>query len=48
MHESAAWQTTLEEKGWTDAFQTGSEFASFLETNVSDVTTTLQNIGLIQ
>jgi putative tricarboxylic transport membrane protein len=48
MHESDAWQTTLEEKGWTDAFQTGSEFASFIETNISDVTTTLQNIGLIQ
>lgn len=48
MHESAAWQTTLEEKGWTDAFQTGSEFSSFLETNISEVTTTLQSIGLIQ
>ncbi|MDN3495732.1 tripartite tricarboxylate transporter substrate-binding protein [Planococcus sp. APC 4015] len=48
MQESAAWQATLEERGWTDAFLTGADFDSFLEENIADVTTTLQNIGLVQ
>ncbi len=48
LHASAAWTATLEEKGWSDAFLTGSEFASFLDENITDVQTTLKNIGLIQ
>ena len=47
MHESAAWQDELEAKGWTDAFLTGDEFDAFLEENISEVTGTLENIGLI-
>ncbi len=48
LHDSAAWTTTLEEKGWSDAFLTGAEFDSFLTENISEVTTTLQAIGLTQ
>ena len=48
MHESAAWTATLEEKGWTDAFLAGDELNSFIDENIADVQTTLQNIGLIQ
>ncbi|KJQ54081.1 Bug family tripartite tricarboxylate transporter substrate binding protein [Microbacterium sp. SA39] len=47
MHESEAWQDELEAKGWGDAFLTGDEFDTFLEENISDVTGTLENIGLI-
>lgn len=47
MHESEAWQAALEENGWTDAFLTGKEFTGFLDENITDVTTTLTNIGLI-
>jgi putative tricarboxylic transport membrane protein len=31
MQASEAWQTVLEEQGWTDAFVTGDEFSSFLQ-----------------
>lgn len=48
MQASDAWQTTLEERGWTDAFLTGQEFDSFLTENISDVAGTLQSIGLVQ
>jgi putative tricarboxylic transport membrane protein len=48
LHETEAWQTTLEEMGWTDAFQTGEEFASFLTENISSVQETLKSIGLTQ
>lgn len=47
MHATGAWTTTLEEKGWADAFLTGEEFTGFLDENIADVTTTLTNIGLI-
>lgn len=47
MHESAAWQETLETNGWTDAFLTGDEFATFVDENVTEVTQTLTNIGLV-
>ena len=48
MHETESWQTILEERGWTDAFLTGAEYASFLETNISEVSDTLKSIGLVQ
>jgi putative tricarboxylic transport membrane protein len=30
MHDSEAWQTALSDNGWTDFFQTGDDFASYL------------------
>lgn len=47
MHDSDAWQSELETKGWADAFLTGAELDAFIEQNISDVTGTLENIGLI-
>lgn len=47
LHDSAAWQKELETRGWTDAFLAGSEFDSFIDSNIADVQTTLKNIGLI-
>lgn len=48
LHASEGWTSTLEERGWADAFLVGDEFSSFLEDNISEVQTTLQNIGLVQ
>ena len=31
LHDSSEWQETLEENGWTDFFQTGEEYETFLE-----------------
>jgi putative tricarboxylic transport membrane protein len=31
MHDSSEWQETLEVNGWTDFFQTGEEYETFLE-----------------
>ena len=47
MRDSGAWKDELETKGWADAFLTGDEFDSFLKENITDVTGTLENIGLI-
>lgn len=47
LHESEAWADQLETRGWADAFITGDEFASYLDENIAEVTTTLQNIGLV-
>jgi len=47
MHESEAWKSELDTKGWADAFLTGDELDDFVEQNISDVTDTLKNIGLI-
>ncbi|MET4582011.1 putative tricarboxylic transport membrane protein [Conyzicola nivalis] len=47
MHDSEAWTTELETRGWADAFLTGDEFAAYLDENIAEVTTTLQNIGLV-
>ncbi len=48
LHGTDAWQATLEERGWTDAFLTGDEFDSFLTENITDVSNTLKSIGLVQ
>lgn len=48
MNDSEAWQAVLEDRGWTDAFLAGSEFDSFLDTNIAEVSETLKNIGLVQ
>ncbi len=47
LHDSAAWAAVLEEKGWADAFLTGDDFDAYLEGNITDVTSTLKDIGLI-
>jgi putative tricarboxylic transport membrane protein len=47
LHDSEAWTSELETRGWADAFLTGDEFASFLDDNIAEVTTTLKNIGLV-
>lgn len=47
LHDSKGWQATLEEKGWADAFLTGDDFRSFLESDIAEVTETLQTIGLV-
>lgn len=46
--KSDAWQAVLKEKAWSDAFLAGAEFESFVKANVTDVTKTLKNIGLVQ
>ncbi|MDL9979095.1 Bug family tripartite tricarboxylate transporter substrate binding protein [Microbacterium sp. ASV49] len=45
---SDAWKAVLKEKAWTDAFLAGDEFGAFVKENVTDVTKTLKNIGLVQ
>ncbi|NQX28379.1 tripartite tricarboxylate transporter substrate binding protein [Microbacteriaceae bacterium VKM Ac-2854] len=47
LHGSEAWTTELDTRGWTDAFLTGDEFASFLDENIASVSDTLKNIGLV-
>jgi len=46
MHDSDAWQQVLEDQGWTDAFLTGDEFASFLDEESSRVEGVLGQLGL--
>lgn len=45
--ESDAWQATLEEKGWDDAFLPGDEFDTFLTQNITEIQGVLQDIGLV-
>ena len=46
--ESEAWQATLEEKGWDDAFLAGDEFDTYLEGNIAEIQVVLQDIGLVK
>jgi putative tricarboxylic transport membrane protein len=46
--ESDAWQATLEEKDWDDAFLAGDEFDSYLDENIAEIQVVLQDIGLVQ
>jgi len=48
MHDSDAWQAALEENGWTDFFQVGDEFESFLADERTRVEAVLSEIGLTQ
>ena len=48
MVKSAAWQETLEERGWIDMYQPAEEFAAFLEEDQAKVEGTLKAIGLVQ
>jgi putative tricarboxylic transport membrane protein len=47
LHDSEAWAAELETRGWADAFLTGDSFEAFLDENITEVTTTLTNIGLV-
>ncbi|UNK71649.1 tripartite tricarboxylate transporter substrate binding protein [Microbacterium sp. H1-D42] len=47
MHDTGAWTTELETKGWADAFLVGDDLDAFVEESITDVTGTLKNIGLI-
>jgi putative tricarboxylic transport membrane protein len=48
MHDSTEWQSALESNGWTDFFQTGDDFAGFLENERTRIEGVLRDIGLIQ
>ena len=48
VHDGPAWQTTLEEKKWTDFFQPGDEFKTFLSEEITRVEGVLKDIGLVQ
>ncbi|MFC7788924.1 Bug family tripartite tricarboxylate transporter substrate binding protein [Microbacterium sp. MAHUQ-60] len=47
MHDTPEWKKELETKGWADAFLTGADLDEFVSQNITDVTGTLKNIGLI-
>ena len=46
MHASEQWKATLEEKGWTDAFLVGEEYAAFLTAEDTRVREVLATLGL--
>jgi putative tricarboxylic transport membrane protein len=46
MHESAAWEKALVDNGWTDAFLTGDDFATFMEEQDKRVADVLSQLGL--
>ncbi|WP_367128248.1 Bug family tripartite tricarboxylate transporter substrate binding protein [Saccharothrix sp. HUAS TT1] len=47
MHASPQWQEELKKKGWTDTFQTGHEFSTFLTVEIGRIKPVLQEIGLV-
>jgi putative tricarboxylic transport membrane protein len=46
MHDSDAWQQVLTDQGWTDAFETGDEFSSYLTEESDRVQSVLSGLGL--
>lgn len=46
MHASPEWKKTLADQGWTDAFQSGTEFKSFLDEQNQSVAGILKELGL--
>ncbi|MGM1063654.1 Bug family tripartite tricarboxylate transporter substrate binding protein [Saccharothrix sp. Mg75] len=48
MHASPQWQEELKKKGWTDTFQTGHDFNTFLTTEIGRIKPVLQEIGLVK
>jgi putative tricarboxylic transport membrane protein len=46
MHDSDAWQQVLEDQGWTDAFETGDDFSSYLSDESERVEGVLSELGL--
>jgi putative tricarboxylic transport membrane protein len=47
MHDSEGWKDQLAEKGWTDDFKTGDEFAAFIDEQDERVSSTLEDLGLL-
>jgi putative tricarboxylic transport membrane protein len=47
-HDSDEWQQALEANGWIDFFQTGDEFAAFLESDSARIADVLRDIGLLE
>ena len=47
MHASEQWKKTLADRGWTDAFQTGDQFKTFLTTENDRVAGVLRDLGLV-
>jgi putative tricarboxylic transport membrane protein len=48
MVKSEGWQAVLKEKNWLDLYLAGDDFAAFLAEENARITTTLQQIGLVQ
>jgi putative tricarboxylic transport membrane protein len=48
MHGTKEWQDALATNGWTDFFQTGDDFATFLQGESTRIEGVLRDIGLIQ
>ncbi|WP_334571325.1 Bug family tripartite tricarboxylate transporter substrate binding protein [Micromonospora sp. CPCC 206171] len=46
MHESDQWKAELAKRGWTDAFVTGDQFATFLTEQDKSVADLLKQLGL--
>jgi putative tricarboxylic transport membrane protein len=48
MHDSAAWQETMQRNDWADAFLTGDEYGQFLRGEDQRVAEVLRDIGLVR
>ena len=46
MHDSPAWKEALTTNGWTDAYQAGAEFETFLKSENDRVAQVLRELGL--
>jgi putative tricarboxylic transport membrane protein len=46
MHDSDAWQQVLKDQGWTDAFETGDDFSSYLDEESKRVEGVMSELGL--
>jgi putative tricarboxylic transport membrane protein len=46
MHDTQAWKDELTKRGWTDAFETGDEFGTFLKEQDTSVADILKQLGL--
>lgn len=46
MHETQAWKDELAKRGWTDAFETGDDFGTFLKAQDASVADILKQLGL--
>ncbi|GAA1284750.1 tripartite tricarboxylate transporter substrate-binding protein [Saccharothrix xinjiangensis] len=48
MHAGPQWQDELKKRGWTDTFQTGHDFNTFLTTEIGRIKPILEEIGLVK
>jgi putative tricarboxylic transport membrane protein len=48
MHPSKAWQHTLKNQGWDDAYLSGDAFGEFLKEENVRITTVLKEVGLVK